>query len=94
MKTIKVVSVVPEYVDIIPFPEVMRDGVIYVSPQYEVASHLCLCGCGSEVVTPLGIGGWVLSGDREVISLSPSVGNYNLPCKSHYIITKNKANFV
>jgi len=28
------------------------------------------------------------------VSFTPSVGNYQIPCKSHYIITKSVANFV
>jgi hypothetical protein len=94
MKTIKSVDVTPEYIVNAPPWAEMKQGVIYISEQYHSALHLCLCGCGQEVVTPLTANGWTLTkyGDGR-ISLSPSILN-RLGCRSHYIITKNKANFV
>jgi hypothetical protein len=38
--------------------------------------------------------GWHMTEKDGKVSFTPSIGNYQLPCKSHYIITKNKANFV
>ncbi len=72
-------------------PELMEDGVIYVSIRYRSVIHLCACGCGSEVVTPLGPTDWRLTFDGVSVSLDPSVGNWGLPCRSHYIIKRNKA---
>jgi hypothetical protein len=34
-------------------PEQLQEGVLYVSGRYALAMHLCCCGCGGEVVTPL-----------------------------------------
>jgi len=48
------------------------------------------CGCGSEVVTPLSPAAWSLLFDGVSVSLHPSVGNWNLPCQSHYIIRRNQ----
>lgn len=72
-------------------PERMEDDVIYVSIRYRSVIHLCACGCGSEVVTPLGPTDWRVTFDGVSVSLSPSVGNWSLPCRSHYIIKRNKA---
>jgi len=94
MKTIKTVLITPKYVSLIPSVEDMEEKVFYISEHNEVASHLCFCGCGHEVVTPLDSDQWILSGGKEIISLSPSIGNYNLECKSHYVIRFNKANFI
>ncbi|WP_414695066.1 DUF6527 family protein [Paraburkholderia sp.] len=33
---------------------------------------------------------WTLTFDGEHISLWPSVGSWNLPCQSHYVIRKNR----
>ncbi len=52
--------------------------------------HSCCCGCGLEVVTPLTPTDWRLTFDGEAISLWPSVGNWNLPCRSHYVIQGNR----
>lgn len=94
MKTLKKVEIQPVYVDFIP--KELEQNKIYISKEYKVATHLCLCGCGNEVVMPLTKNGWQVSfsGSDMKVSFTPSVGNYNLDCKSHYIITKNVANFV
>ena len=70
-------------------PEVIVDGVIYVSVDYATAIHKCCCGCGNEVVTPLSPDDWELTFDGRTISLYPSIGNWNFKCQSHYWITKN-----
>jgi hypothetical protein len=78
----------PRYVNGVP-----RDlelGVLYVSMQYSTVVHSCCCGCGNEVVTPLTPTDWRLTFDGETISLWPSVGNWNLPCRSHYLIRENR----
>lgn len=92
MKTLKQVEISYKKVDLIP--EQMEQGVIYISDKYGVANHLCLCGCGKQTVMPLGVNEWNYTEDNGKISFSPSVGNYQFPCRSHYIITKSKANFV
>jgi len=94
MKTIKSVTIMPLFVDTIPDPEHMEEKVFYICQEYRTISHLCLCGCKNEVVTPLTVEGWILTGDVHKISLSPSIGSYNLPCKSHYVIRNNVANFI
>ena len=71
-------------------PEKLEAGVLYVSITYGTASHLCCCGCGREVVTPIARNGWRLIYDGETVSLAPSIGNWNLPCKSHYWILENQ----
>lgn len=95
MKTLKKVEIVPIWVDEIP--GTLKQGLFYISLKYMTASHLCLCGCGKLSVTPLAKDGWSLemqkiTGDK--ITITPSILNNNCPNKSHYIITKNVANFV
>lgn len=48
--------------------------------------HLCLCGCGRKVVTPLGRAGWEVRVRRGRVSVFPSIGNGAFPCRSHYWI--------
>lgn len=67
-------------------PEQLEPGVIYVSMEYSTAVHRCCCGCGQEIVTPFTPIDWKMTFDGETISLWPSVGNWKLPCRSHYII--------
>lgn len=70
-------------------PETLEDGVVYVSIDFATAVHACCCGCGNRVVTPLSPRDWKLNFDGETISLRPSIGNWNFPCRSHYWITHN-----
>ncbi len=70
-------------------PRELEPGVLYVSMEYGTVVHSCCCGCGHEVVTPLTPTDWRLTFDGETISIWPSVGNWNLPCKSHYVIKGN-----
>ena len=71
-------------------PEVINKGVLYVSMRYTVVIHLCACGCGEKVVTPLSPNDWKLTFDGESISLYPSIGNWEFPCQSHYWIKNNQ----
>jgi hypothetical protein len=71
-------------------PRGLDPGILYVSMEYGTVVHSCCCGCGHEVVTPLTPTDWNLNYDGEGISLWPSVGNWNLPCQSHYIIDRNR----
>lgn len=71
-------------------PSELEEGVLYISIEYKTAVHKCVCGCGNKVVTPLTPTDWEITYDGKTISLSPSIGNWNFKCKSHYFITKNK----
>ena len=67
-------------------PEVLEAGVLYVSEEFEVAGHLCACGCGNKVMTPLGPTDWAFEEVNGGPSLRPSIGSWQLPCQSHYWI--------
>jgi hypothetical protein len=71
-------------------PDRLEPGVLYVSIKYATATHQCCCGCGNEVVTPITPTDWSLTFDGESISLSPSIGSWTLPCRSHYFIKKGR----
>ena len=85
MKTKKIKHKFVEFI-----PEYKEEGIVYISLDYCVAIHKCACGCGCEVVTPLSPTDWQLLFDGETISLSPSIGNWNFPCRSHYWIKYDK----
>jgi hypothetical protein len=67
-------------------PRKIENGVLYISIEHCTAIHKCVCGCGNEVVTPFSPTGWKMTFDGKTISLSPSIGNWNYNCKSHYWI--------
>lgn len=68
-------------------PNDLAPNVLYVSKEYSVAGHLCACGCGNKVVVPLGPVEWIFSERNGHPTLRPSIGNWQLACRSHYIIT-------
>lgn len=78
----------PEFVTFAP--QELEPGVVYVSMEYATVLHLCCCGCGNQVVTPLAPARWHLTFDGESISLKPSIGNWSFPCQSHYWISRNQ----
>ncbi len=67
-------------------PEMLEPGILYISMGYATAAHSCCCGCGEEVVTPFSPAGWRMTFNGETVSLWPSVGNWSLRCRSHYMI--------
>ena len=81
-------SYVLKPMDVKAVPESLEPGVLYIS-SYGTVVHLCCCGCGNEIVTPIGPTDWRLTRTGGDVSLRPSVGNWHLPCRSHYFITKN-----
>lgn len=78
----------PEFVETFPTP--LSSGVLYVSIEFTTCAHLCACGCGEEVITPLSPAQWSLTYDGRDVSLHPSVGNWALPCQSHYIVDRGR----
>jgi hypothetical protein len=76
-----------EFVEFIP--EQLERDALYISISFTTTAHLCCCGCGSEVVTPLSPTDWQLTFDGESITLHPSIGNWNFACQSHYWIRHN-----
>jgi len=89
----------PEFVVCIPEEKDMVDGELYISTEFGVAIHLCCCGCGNQVVTPFSPSSsqnqdWTLIIDGKTVTLKPSIGNNQFPCKSHYLITRNRVGWV
>ncbi|TAE87558.1 MAG: hypothetical protein EAZ82_07755 [Verrucomicrobia bacterium] len=71
-------------------PDKPVPGTLYVSMEYASVVHLCCCGCGSEIVTPLSPKDWKLTYNGETVTLHPSIGNWSFPCRSHYWIRGNR----
>ena len=83
-------EIVLEYEFVEYIPEVLKERKLYISMIYATAVHECCCGCGREVVTPLSPTAWRLTFDGKSVSLYPSIGNWSLPCQSHYCITNSR----
>ena len=80
--------VTPELVDLAP--RVLQPGRLYISHKYRAAVHLCCCGCGEKVVTPLSPAEWRVDLKDGRATLHPSIGNWSMPCRSHYVIRESR----
>lgn len=74
-------------------PKALEPGILYVSKKYGTAAHLCACGCGEKVRTPLGPAEWKLTEGPLGPTLRPSVGNWQRPCRSHYVISDGQVHW-
>jgi hypothetical protein len=81
-------SLTCEFVEYIPAE--LAEGVLYISITYRTAGHRCACGCGNKVVTPISPADWQLFYDGDTVSLTPSIGNWGFPCRSHYWIDSGR----
>jgi hypothetical protein len=86
--SVKLQSIRPQFVESMPKP--LEHGILYVSDRFKTASHRCCCGCGTRIVTPLGRTEYTLTKRGELVSLHPSIGNWDHPCQSHYWIRDNR----
>jgi hypothetical protein len=84
----KQTMITPVFVEFIP--DKLDEGVIYISEPCNTIIHRCCCGCGEEVVTPLSPVDWQLKKEGKLITIRPSIGNWNYSCQSHYLVTRNK----
>jgi hypothetical protein len=88
----KDMSLKPVFVKFVP--KKLEQGVLYVSEEFGTAIHLCACGaCGQKTVTPFHIAerGWQYTRDAlDQVTLHPSIGNYQMPCRSHYWVRENR----
>lgn len=77
-------------------PEDLEPGILYVSEKYGTAIHICACNtpeCGRKTVTPLRPhwgDGWRYVREGDLVTLDPSIGNFQMPCRAHYFIKKNQ----
>src|SRR6266480_5397554 len=67
-------------------PTKLEPGILYVAEEFGAAAHLCACGCGAIVRTPLDPTEWSLTETEDGPTLYPSIGNWQEPCQSHYWI--------
>lgn len=76
-------------------PSELKDGILYICIRCNVIVHRCACGCGEKTVTPIDKKyGWKMTYDGQTITLRPSIGNFSIPCQSHYYITENRVEWL
>ena len=74
-------------------PDVLKEGILYISEKYHTTTHLCPCGCGEKVPIPIDPNfwdnAWILTVNGDKPTLMPSLLQ-RFACKSHYFITAGK----
>ena len=81
-------SIQHKFVDEIPAD--LDEGVLYISTRFAIVLHKCCCGCQEKVAARLDPSRWRITFDGQTVSLYPSIGNWALPCQSHYLIVRNQ----
>lgn len=81
-------SLIYKFVEFIPSD--LENGILYITVEYKTAVHLCACGCGNKIITPITPTDWKLVYDGRTVTLKPSIGNWNFDCRSHYWIKRNQ----
>ena len=71
-------------------PKTLKPNVLYISEEFGAVAHLCACGCGAKIRTPLGPTEWTLEETESGPTLTPSVGNWQQACQSHYLICRGE----
>ena len=94
MKTKSKVAIIPVILSDTEYaPEILEDGKMYISSEYGVALHNCLCGCGNKCVITIGKPTtWHIVIRDGLMSVTPSI--LNRICGAHYVITDNVANIL
>lgn len=46
-------------------PDEFKQGILYISMRGKIVIHLCACGCGEKVVTPISPDDWKLTFDGK-----------------------------
>ena len=67
-------------------PVQMKEGVVYHTQEFELAGLLCACGCGHRI-TLLVPDSHEVRDDGGYATIRPSIGVFDAPCKSHYVIS-------
>ncbi|WP_366526387.1 DUF6527 family protein [Ferrimicrobium sp.] len=88
----RVNSIEPIFFDVIPAE--LQPAKLYISIEYGAVLHLCCCGCGRTVSTPLSPAQWRITYDGQSVSLHPSVESDGFACESHYVIQNNRVEWV
>ena len=84
-------SVTPRFVEYIPMEAVdLVPGIVYISMKYNTVVHRCPCGCGGLSEFTLDPIRFRIEYDGRSVTFSPSIGNSNLKCRSHYWIRENQ----
>jgi len=76
--------------------------VLYVCESGNLSWHICPCDqtdmikekCPGRIVRTRLDSDWTFTFDGDIPTISPSISNVSLPCKSHYVLTAGELRFL
>lgn len=78
-------------VDRIPKP--LLSGVVYHSEEFQIGALLCACGCGHRISLLVPDSHQVTS-EGGFATVRPSIAVCDAPCKSHYVISAGRVQWL
>jgi hypothetical protein len=81
------------YLAVDRIPKDLQPGIVYHNPDFELGAMLCACGCGHRVdlLVP---DSHQISSEDGLATIRPSVAVCDAPCRSHYIVTVGKVQWL
>ena len=74
-------------------PRELQLGVLYHSEEFELAGLLCACGCGHRITLLVPDSHQVICEDG-LATIRPSIAVCDGPCKSHYVVTAGRVDWL
>jgi hypothetical protein len=74
-------------------PRELQPGVVYHSEEFELARLLCACGCG-HLITLLVPDSHQVYCEDGLATIRPSIAVCDGPCKSHYVISAGRVDWL
>lgn len=74
-------------------PKRLNNNVVYHSEEFELGALLCACGCGHRVMLLVPDSHQVTS-EGGTATVRPSIAVCDAPCKSHYVITAGRVEWL
>jgi hypothetical protein len=74
-------------------PKPLSNGVVYHSEEHEVGALLCACGCGHRVSLLVPDSHQIIS-EGGMATVRPSIAVCDAPCKSHYVISAGRVQWL
>jgi hypothetical protein len=74
-------------------PRQLQPGIVYHSEEFELAGLLCACGCGHRIMLLVPDSHQVIC-EEGLATIRPSIAVCDGPCKSHYLITAGRTEWL
>jgi Family of unknown function (DUF6527) len=81
------------YLAVERIPKELSDGIVYHNKEFALGAMLCACGCGHRVdlLVP---DSHQISAEDGLATIRPSIAVCDAPCKSHYIISAGRVEWL